>query len=417
MKLIRTWMPLFIWSSAVLFYMYQFLLRVSPSVMMDDLMRDFQIDASGFGALSALAMYCYSITQIPLGILSDLFGARKTILLSLILCILGTLVFAHSKLLVTAQLGRILLGTGSAAAFLCVNKITREWLPPEKTATFLGLILTAGTIGALNGGAPLAVLNSSYGWRQTLVWLSMIGGFIFFLNFLILKETPLKSKEKYVPVQFWHLMRNSQCWIYATVAFGSYLSIVVFADLWGTSFLCQLHPIDKTTASLSVSWIYIGLCIGSPTLAWITQIFRKRKLIITLSILMLLVFLSTLIFFCKEIELSYIKYLFFLIGFFSGVEMLCFAGAFDATSTSAAGTVTGFINTVVMLSGAVVQQQIGKLLDLFWSGEISSNGIRVYSILSYQKALSSMILLMCFSMIASFFIRETPSLEQNIASE
>jgi sugar phosphate permease len=402
----KNFTPQLMWGTAALFYIYQFVLRVSPSVMMEDLMQDFQIDATGFGTLSALAMYCYSSLQIPSGILADVYGAKKVILGSIALCVAGTLLFATSDALLGAQMGRALIGAGSAGAFLCANKIASQWFPPERRATLLGFTMAAGTLGALNGGAPLAFLNSQIGWRQSLVWISVLGIFIFAVNAFFLKEkASLKKELKRTPQTFKLLFTNPDCWTYALTALGIYLAIIVLADLWGISFLCQVHGITKAKSAQIVSLIYIGLCVGSPALAWLSDLTQKRKPIIIFSSLSILVLMAVL-FYCPQLSLPVTSALFFLIGFLSGAEMLCFAAAFDAAGPSLAGTVTGFVNTIVMLCGAILQQQVGRLLDFFWSGELLENGLKSYSVVEYQKSLSVLIIILTISILISFRMKE-----------
>ena len=126
------------WGCVALFYLYQFIIRVSPSVMLDDLMAYFQINATEAGTLSAIALYSYSILQIPSGILADTLGARKVVLGSIVLCIAGVSLFISTPNLLIAQFGRLLIGAGSAAAFLSVSKVSSQWFSPSKRATLLG---------------------------------------------------------------------------------------------------------------------------------------------------------------------------------------------------------------------------------------------------------------------------------------
>ncbi len=65
-----------LWAVASLFYLYQFVLRLSPSVMMEDLMEAFRIDATGFAAMGSIALLSYSLFQLPLGAFADRFGVR-----------------------------------------------------------------------------------------------------------------------------------------------------------------------------------------------------------------------------------------------------------------------------------------------------------------------------------------------------
>ena len=59
------------------FFAYGFIHRVAPSVMTEELMRDFAVGGSALGSLSAMYFYAYVVLQIPVGILMDRFGPRK----------------------------------------------------------------------------------------------------------------------------------------------------------------------------------------------------------------------------------------------------------------------------------------------------------------------------------------------------
>ena len=58
-------------------YSYGFFQRVAPSVMVEDLMREFAVTAAVLGHLSAFYFYAYAGLQIPLGVLLDRLGPRR----------------------------------------------------------------------------------------------------------------------------------------------------------------------------------------------------------------------------------------------------------------------------------------------------------------------------------------------------
>lgn len=393
-----------IWGCAVLFYLFQSIIRVSPSVMMDDIMIAFQLDATGFATLSAVAPYCYSLLQIPVGIIIDVFYPRKVILICLLLCLIGIISFASSSYLYLAYLGRILIGTGSAAAFICVSKLNTTWFPDRFQATIFSMTIIAGMIGALNGGAPLVMLMEAFGgWRQALFFLTFFGAVIWILNFFILKDAPRKEVFQHNWTDIWKVFCSSQAWIYALTGLGIYLSITVFADLWGTSFLLQRLNIDKTTASKLSSLIYIGFCFGSLSIGWLSDRFHSRKMLITIgsgSLFICMVFLV----YSSSLNLLNAQVVLFLLGFFAGVEMLCFIGAYATVNPTLAATITGFINAVVMMGGAMMQHLAGWFLDLSWSGTYTDVGIKNYTISDYRFALSFTVFMVFVSLIASLFI-------------
>ena len=65
------------WLFASVFFLYAFVLRVSPSVMVDDLMREFAVGGAILGNLSAVYFYVYASIQIPIGVAIDRLGARR----------------------------------------------------------------------------------------------------------------------------------------------------------------------------------------------------------------------------------------------------------------------------------------------------------------------------------------------------
>lgn len=62
-----------IYSVAILFLFYEMGLQVSPSVMTNELMQSFHLDAAGLGVVSGFYFYSYSLMQLPVGLLFDRF--------------------------------------------------------------------------------------------------------------------------------------------------------------------------------------------------------------------------------------------------------------------------------------------------------------------------------------------------------
>ena len=256
------------WSAAVLFYLYQYILRVSPGGMMEEVMGGFQIDAHWFGILCSAATYFYAALQVPAGMLSDLFGARRMILISIIACVAGITLFSTTDNFWIAYVGRILIGSGSACAFLCVSKISSDWFPVDKKTIMFALTVTMGTLGAMFGGKPIVYLTNSYGWQQTLQFLAALGVGILIINYFFLSPNKgpyggdIEDKRETM-IGILAVFKSKFCWMYAIVALGIYLSISVFADLWGVSFLVLKYGLTREDAAFVNSIIYFG-----PALVW-----------------------------------------------------------------------------------------------------------------------------------------------------
>jgi len=399
-----------IWFCAVLFYLYQYILRVSPSVMADDLMAAFHVTASGFSSLSAFALYCYALMQIPVGILVDHYGTRRMILSSIALCVAGVVLFASCEQLIIGYFARMLIGTGSACAFLSVSKIINEWFPNDRKGLMMGLTATFGTLGALIGGRPLVMMIESEGWRGSLLILSAIGFIVLIFNFFALPKTH-KTDREVIPgeesASFESLLsvfKNKQAWLFALVAIGIYLSISVVADLWGVSFVGEKFGINRGEAAQMISSIYFGTAIGCPVLAWFSRLIGSVKKTVLIGGVGIIVLLSYLVF-IPNIPIWAAYAAFFGIGFCTGAEILCFIGACAIMGPEVAGTMTGFLNCLVTLAGAMIQQHVGIVLDYFWDGAMTTAGVPVYSTHTYQIAFGVILFVTFASCTLALFLK------------
>ena len=67
------------WMIASLFYAYQYILRVMPNIMLNDIMQQFDINTATFGQFSGVYYIGYSLMHLPIGIMLDRFGPKKII--------------------------------------------------------------------------------------------------------------------------------------------------------------------------------------------------------------------------------------------------------------------------------------------------------------------------------------------------
>src|ERR1041385_1574315 len=113
-----TLLPWAICGIGMLFYCYNYFLRVSPSVMQHDLMQGLHITAYQFGTLAGFYYFIYTPMQVPAGMIYDRFGTRIVQFLACIVAVIGVGVFISANSLTTACIGRFLIGLGTAFAYI-----------------------------------------------------------------------------------------------------------------------------------------------------------------------------------------------------------------------------------------------------------------------------------------------------------
>jgi len=395
------------WFAASLFYFYQYILRVSPGVMVTDLRRDFHMTAEEFSSLGALYLYAYSLLQIPLGLLIDRWGVRRTLLSSVFLCIAGTLMLGSADTLLVVQLSRLLIGAGSACAFMSALKVAADGLPTGQRGFLMGATLTLGTIGPLIAGKPLVRFIETLGWRQTVLFTAVLGFVVFLIAYVLLRpprnavsaEAHAAHDVKHLLRSIANILRDRRIMIYAILAIGLYTPLSVLADLWGTAFLMQKFDLSRADAANASMMMYLGLALGSLFLPWACEKWGLQIRAVQVCGLAIFAVFGFMLF-GPAVHLWLLTLLLIVLGFFCGAEMLCFSGAVAHATASNSGLVLGVVNTFNMFGGALLQQAIGALLDMQWQGAIDTNGVRVYATHEFVAALSLLVavIVLCFLM-------------------
>ncbi len=399
------------WISVALFYFYQYILRVSPGVIIDQLTQEFNLRAEEFATLGAFSLLAYSVLQIPLGIIVDKIGVKKTVLVSILLCISGSYLFATAQKFWVAQFSRVLIGAGSASAFMCSLKIIADHFPPGKRGLLMGATLTLGTIGALISGKAIIYIMDNSSWRHVLLASAFLGIIIFVLAFIFISHEKETSKIRLnhhpFPVVIKNVIaifKNKNILIYAVLAIGLYIPLSVFTDLWGIAFLKQKFHLNQTSATNIALMMYLGLGIGSLVLPWLCEKFDTLNIAILVCGFMVLFIFSYLVY-GPHLSESALSIFLVVLGFFCGAEMMCFTGALQFSKQENSGEIIGVVNTLNMLGSAVLQQLIGTALDLQWDQTYDDFGIRQYPAPHYINALSILIGVLAFCCAISFMLK------------
>lgn len=385
------YLPWIVCGIGALFYCYEYLLRILPSVMAQDLMQAFNIDAFALGNLSAFYYYAYTPMQLPVGIMMDRYGPKRLLIFATLICALGSYLFA-TYILSIAQLGRFLMGLGSAFGFVGVLKLATLWLPPNRFAFMVGLATSLAMIGAMGGDILLGDLVGIIGWRFT-IYLGVIAGFIVLLliwkiipadNHKFATHTSLMSYQQLL-MEVLQLFKNPQIWLVGIVGCLLYLPLSAFAELWGIPYLQSAYNMTPAIGAETVSVVFLGWAIGAPLIGLIADYYtNKRTLIIINASLAIVIF--CIILYIPQTAGLWLKPLLFLFGIFTSAEIIIFAMILDITSRRLTGTAIALTNMMVMLGGVLFQPLLGWFLD-YLSGENIKGSLTAYSAADFRHAM------------------------------
>jgi len=408
-------LPWFICGIGALFYSYEYFLRIAPSVMTAAIMHSYDMTATTFGVFASLYYMAYTPMQLPVGVLMDRFGPRKLLTLACFVCAVASFVFAHSQSISLAMISRFWIGFGSAFAFVGVLKLASIWLPANRFAFVAGLATTLGMVGGMVGDNLVAAVFEQVGWQNTIHATAIIGLVLTVVIFVFVRGNKTGQGEK-KPIQWGDLFRefikvlvNPRIIIVGIVGSLLYLSLSVFAELWGVVYLEATRGFSAIQAARAMSAVFLGWAVGGPTAGILSDKMQRRISPLTFSSLIAAVFITAVLY-IPNLSPELIYVLLFFYGCFCSAQVIVFAVGKESAPANLAGTAVAVVNMFVMLGGVIFQPLVGILLDYFWHGELL-HAERVYTASQYQMTLWVLPAGLVLASLLTWFLREPRSLD------
>lgn len=408
----KKYYPWFVFAIAASFLSYKYMLEVSPSIMVNELMGVFSLTGKQVGDFAAFYYYAYLLMQLPLGTSLDKYGPRRVLTASILFCVAGTLLFVSTESYPVALFGRFVIGFGAAAAAIGCLKVITLWFPTNRFAFMAGLMMTVGLLGAVFGQGPLSYAISVLTWRIALFYSAGIGLVLaLFIYFFVKDKGPYAVPEAQQPQKasildgLRKILGNKQTWLLSFYSGFSFAPIMVFGGLWGVPFLQADYHFTRTIAAEAVSLIFIGFMIGGPLFGLLSdRIGRRVPLLYFGNITALL--LSVAIIYAPIHNMYALYGMLFSLGLFLSPFLLCFSMIKEVNPLIFAGTAYGFMNSFDAGLGGITDPIIGHILDTGWHGELIE-GARIYSLHDYQVGLSVLIIYLVASVLILPFLKET----------
>lgn len=162
---------------------------------MPDLKNYFSTSAYNVQLTLTVFMFGFAISQILYGPLSDRYGRRPIILLSIIIFIIGSVMGFLSQSIELLIISRLIQSIGAAGGMVLPPAIIRDIYGETSSTKAIGWLSIVAGIAALLAPYFGGLLNDTYGWRSGMLILVIIGIVILIISFSFLPES-LKNREK-----------------------------------------------------------------------------------------------------------------------------------------------------------------------------------------------------------------------------
>ena len=403
-----------IWSISATFIVAQFFLQLSMGVIVKELRHSLLVDAFELSIISSSYYVIYFILQTPAGILIDRFGSRIVLTVSAGICFIGCLCFAKADSIWLAILGRLLMGTGMAFAFIASINVAAKWFPMRYLAFMTSLSEAVAMLGAMGGNIVLAKLISHFSWQDCYFTFAFIVLFMGLICWLFLQDAPnnanLELNQETEKIDFsgiinnlYLLLKSKNIWLLGMYISICYTIITVYCALWGIPFLAKKYHLELYDATFAISLGYLGMCVGGMVFTWLFNSNALIRKIMIIAPVFLSCIISILIY--MPISSLYLIYLLnFLLGFITSIAIFSYALAAELAPNGARNTSVGVINTLALVTAPILQSAIGLVLDL-QVNQVSGQKIEIYSVFNYQIALSILPLFIIIAAVVAYCVR------------
>lgn len=349
-----------VWILASIFYAYQYILRVMPNILLDDIMYQFRIDAATFGQFSGVYYIGYSLMHLPIGIFLDRFGPKKVMTGCILLTVLGLTPLIFAEHWAYPIVGRFVIGMGSSAAILGLFKIIRMSFSEQLFPRMLSISVMIGLLGAIYGGGPVSYLCEVLGYDKVVEFFAFAGIALAATTYWVvpsMSETPKTT----VSADIKEVLTNRRVLLTCFFAGCMVGPLEGFADVWGTAFLKHVYGFEGTIAASLPSMIFIGMCFGSPVLSLIAdRCGSYQGTIIGAGALMALSFALLLAF---PLSTTAISANFIVIGVCCAYQILAIYKASTYVRSQVAGLTTAIANMIIMIFGYAFHSIIGAVVN------------------------------------------------------
>lgn len=384
-----TFMPWIVCIAATLFFFYEFIQANMFASIAADIMRDFKIQADKMAFMSSIYYLANVVFLFVAGIVLDRFSIKKTLVVSMFLCVISTFVLSYSESYSVALMCRFITGIGSAFCFLGPVRLASRWFPPKRMALVTGAIVTMAMTGGMIAQYPLTKLVTFVGWRQAVEDVGLLGLVMMLVMMLWIREKPQEREEpgQHRYINIFKAARtaylNTQFVRAAFFASLMNMAIAIFGAMMGTLYLEQRMGISAEQAAMINGMLFLGSIVGSPLIGWISDKVGLRVLPMKVGVLVALIVLLIILY--APVSINIMMVLFFLLGLFTSAQVISYALVAESSSPLMTATAVSVVSIVTQGGYCVYQNLFSKLLTSSGAMHLV-NGVPVYSLNSYQHA-------------------------------
>jgi predicted MFS family arabinose efflux permease len=346
-------------------YFLSYVYRSVNAVIAPDLARDFHLSAAGLGLLTSAYFLSFAAFQLPLGLLLDRFGPRRTDGVLLLIAALGALVFALAPALPLLIFGRALIGLGVSGCLMSGIKANVMWFPLARLGSMNGWMFFSGGLGLIAATVPVELAIKLTSWRTLFLVLAALTVCASLLIFLVVPERDEAREPESLAAQLDGLrgvFLERRFWQIALAASTLQSTNMAIQGLWAGPWLRDVAGLTRDAVAFHLLVMAVATTIGF--LFWGNFATRLRRHGIPLATVYIA---GTGVFLAFQLlaTIGSARGALFLwagYGFFATAGSISYAILPNRFPTALAGRVNTALNAMVFAWAFVVQWGVGAVI-------------------------------------------------------
>lgn len=262
--------------------------RVGGGVIAPELALRFGVSSAVLGLIMGTMYIASALTQVPMGLAYDRFGARRTMASAALIGLLGTVVFGLSTSTMGLLLGRVLIGIGFAGVVTAILLLTMRWAPPERFATVGATALAlANIVGSLIATVPLARALHELGWRPTFLAVAGLTAVVIVLVLVLVQDRPAgrdvpRSAGGVIESlrMFRRLVDEPALRPTLLMGLAAIAPFITTGGLWAGPYLREVHGLSPTRTSSVLLGMMLLMNVATLVYGPLDRFFDTRKRVV-----------------------------------------------------------------------------------------------------------------------------------------
>ena len=341
-------------------YSISYFFRNANAIIEGDLVRELGLGPADLGLLTSVYFISFAAFQLPLGVLLDRYGPRRTEAVLLLVAAVGALIFSQSDTLSGLIVGRLLIGLGVSACLMAAFKAYVIWFSNQRLPMINGLQMVAGGLGALGATTPLQNALSFTDWRGVFTGLAVITVISAVIVWIFLPEkqstVELQPKLSILFIEIEKVVKSPVFWSIAPFAAISSGANMAIHGLWIKPWLRDVAGIGVDAAAQLMFAMTLALIAGFLILGIIAE---RMSLLFDIRPIQFSVFVMVL-FLASQGAMAYgwigsPLILVILLGFLGTSSILIYAGYSQIFPKNLSGRVSTILNLLVFVAAFFLQ--------------------------------------------------------------